>query len=89
MTGGDYSPPATQTQQTNYHNARFLAECAKAKSMNINVYTIMITTAATPTPQLTQCATTSAQALVSSSGSDLNTKFQSIAKQVAFLRISQ
>ena len=89
VTGGDYSPPATQTQQTNYHNARFLAECAKAKSMNINVYTIMITTNTTPTTQLSQCATTSAQALVSSSGSDLNTKFQSIAKQVAFLRISQ
>ena len=89
VTGGDYSPPATETQQTNYHNARFLAECAKAKSMNINVYTIMITTNATPTTPLSQCATTGAQALVSSSGSDLNTKFQSIAKQVALLRISQ
>lgn len=92
VTGGDYAPPAAatpNTQQTAYHNARFLAECAKAKSMNINVWTVMITTASTPTTPLTQCATTSAQALVSASGSDLNTKFQAIAKQVAFLRITK
>lgn len=92
VTGGDYAPPAAatpNTQQTAYHNARFLAECAKAKSMNIKVWTVMITTNTTPTTQLSQCATTTGQALVSSSGSDLNTKFQAIAKQVALLRISQ
>ncbi|WP_174292027.1 TadE/TadG family type IV pilus assembly protein [Sphingomonas bacterium] len=92
VTNGDYAPPAAaspNTQQTAYHNARFLAECSKAKSMNINVWTVMITTNGTPTTQLSQCATTTAQALVSSSGSDLNAKFQAIAKQVAMLRISQ
>lgn len=92
VTNGDYAPPAAanpNTQQTAYHNARFLAECSSAKSKNISVWTVMITTNATPTTQLSQCATTTAQALVSSSGSDLNTKFQAIAKQVATLRVSQ
>ena len=92
VTNGDYAPPAAaspNTQQTAYHNARFLAECDKAKSMNVKVWTVMITTNTTPTTQLSKCATTTSQALVSSSGSDLNTKFQAIAKQIAMLRISQ
>lgn len=92
VTNGDYAPPAAanpNTQQTAYHNARFLAECDKARSMNIKVWTVMITTNATPTTQLSKCATTTNQALVSSSGSDLNSKFQAIAKQVAMLRLSQ
>ncbi|MEH3157454.1 MAG: hypothetical protein PGN08_00190, partial [Sphingomonas taxi] len=49
VTNGDYA------NQTNYHNARFLAECTAAKQRNISVWTVSIDTAANS--QLTQCAT--------------------------------
>lgn len=81
VTGGDYS------NQENYHNARFLAECAKAKAMNISVWTVSIAPSATS--QMQQCATTSSQALFTTDGGDLSAKFSAIAKQVAMLRISQ
>ena len=83
VTNGDFA------NQKDYHNKRFLAECAKAKSLNIDVWTVMITTAATPTAELQNCATVTGQALVSSSGTGLNTAFQKIAAQVAQLRISK
>ncbi|WP_174297866.1 TadE/TadG family type IV pilus assembly protein [Sphingomonas bacterium] len=91
VTNGDYSPTSSNpnTNQTAYHNARFLAECAKARAMNVSVWTIMLTTNTTATAPLQQCATTSAQSLVTAKGDDLNTKFQNIAAQIAKLRISQ
>ena len=81
VTGGSYA------NQKAYHNARFLAECAKAKAMNISVWTVAIDTSSST--EMTQCATTSAQALYTTDGSDLSDKFNTIAKQVAMLRISK
>ena len=81
VTGGNYS------SQEDYHNARFLAECAKAKAMNISVWTVSIAPSATT--QMQQCATTSSQSLFTTDGGDLSDKFAAIAKQVAMLRISQ
>ncbi len=81
VTGGDYA------NQTAYHNARFLAECAKAKSMNISVWTVSIAPSATS--QMQQCATTTSQALYTTDGTGLSNYFTAIAKQVAMLRISK
>ena len=69
-----------------YHNARFLAECAAAKSRNITVFVIGF--GQTLTPQLTQCASPG-QAFYAGDNASLNAAFQNIAKQVALLRISQ
>lgn len=69
-----------------YHNARFLAECAAAKARNIKVFVIGF--GQTLTPQLTQCASPG-KAYYASDNASLNTAFQDIAKQVALLRISQ
>lgn len=80
-TGGTF------TSQEDYHNARFLAVCAKAKSMNISIWTVALGLAATP--ELQQCASNSSQSLSSTSGSDLNDKFVTIAQRVARLRVSQ
>lgn len=81
VTGGSYS------NQLAYHNARFLAECSKAKSKNINIWTVTIgSTISTP---LQNCASNTSQALNTTSGSDLSDKFQAIALRVARLRVSQ
>lgn len=81
VTGGAYS------SQTDYHNARFLAECSKAKSMNINIWTVTI--GSTISSPLQTCASSTSQALNTTSGSDLSAKFQAIAQRVARLRVSQ
>jgi len=69
-----------------YHNARFLAECAAAKARNIKVFVIGF--GQTLTTQLTQCASPG-KAYYASDNAALNDAFQDIAKQVALLRISQ
>ena len=81
VTGG-----AGTGQDTNYHNARFLAECAAAKARNIKVFVIGF--GQTLTTELTQCASPG-KAYYASDNAALNTAFQDIAKQVALLRISQ
>ncbi len=81
VTGGDL------TNQKAYHNARLLAECAKAADMQIDVWTVSI--APTATDEMTQCATTSDQALATTDGDDLSAAFVRIAKQVARLRLSK
>jgi Flp pilus assembly protein TadG len=81
VTGGDL------TNQKAYHNARLLAECAKAQDMQIDVWTISIAPSATA--EMTQCATTTDQALVTTSGDDISKAFVRIAKQVARLRLSK
>ena len=73
--------------RTTYHNARFLAECTKAKSMNIDVWTIAI--APDEDDNLTACATVATQAFHTTSGTGLSDAFKAIAKQVAMLRISK
>lgn len=70
-----------------YHNARFLAECAKAQSMNIDVWTVSIAPSANA--QLTQCAANSAQALFTTDGDGLSDAFKKIAERVAMLRLSK
>ncbi|MBB3692094.1 TadE/TadG family type IV pilus assembly protein [Sphingomonas sp. BK580] len=72
---------------TNYHNARFLYECGRARQLGIDVWTVAIDDA--PSDQLTQCARNSSQALYTTTGSGLSAIFQKIAKQVAMLRIDQ
>jgi len=71
---------------TNYHNARFLAECAAAKARNIKVFVIGF--GQKLTSQLTDCASPG-KAYYASDNAALNSAFQDIAKQVALLRISQ
>ncbi|MBB3346505.1 MULTISPECIES: TadE/TadG family type IV pilus assembly protein [unclassified Sphingomonas] len=72
---------------TNYHNARFLYECGRARQLGIDVWTVAIDTSSSD--QLTQCARNSSQALYTTTGSGLSAIFQKIAKQVAMLRIDQ
>lgn len=74
------------TTFANYHNARFLAECAAAKARNIKVFVIGF--GQTLTPQLTSCAS-SGQAYYASDNKSLDAAFQTIAKQVAMLRVSK
>jgi Flp pilus assembly protein TadG len=81
VSGGTFS------KLTDYHNARFLYECDKARTMGIDVWTITLGSAAND--QLTACARTSAQALATTTGSGLSSAFQMIAKQVAMLRVVQ
>ncbi len=84
VTGGNFS---SQSTYTDYHNTRFLAACAAAKARNISVWTVALSTAATT--ELQQCASNSSQSLSSTSGSDLEDKFRTIALRVARLRVSQ
>lgn len=81
VTGGTF------TNQTANHNARFLAACNAAKASNISIWTVALGLAATT--ELQQCASNAQQSLSSTSGSDLNTQFQTIAQRVARLRVSQ
>jgi hypothetical protein len=70
-----------------FHNARFLALCAKAVQMRVDVWTVALGTG--KTTELTQCASAADQALASTSGSDLSDQFKKIAKAVALLRVSK
>jgi len=81
VTGGDLS------RQKAYHNARFLAECAAAKRLNIDVWTVAI--GLDTTTELQTCATTTSQALDTTSGDGLSAHFEKIAKQIALLRVSK
>lgn len=80
VTGGNSS-----VQRAN-HNARFLAECAAAKARNISVFVVGF--GQTLTTQLTKCASPG-QAYYASDNAGLTTAFQTIANQVAMLRISK
>ena len=81
VTDGDF------TNQKDYHNKRFLAECAKAQSMGVDVWTVSI--APDVTNELKACANSPAQALATTDGTGLSDVFKQIAKQVARLRLSQ
>ena len=81
VTGGDFS------NITSYHNARFLAECAKARAMQIDVWTVAIDSASST--QLQQCAGSTDKALFTTTGAGLTTAFQTIAQKIAMLRISK
>lgn len=79
-TGGNF------TASNDYHNARFLAECQAAKNRNIKVYVVSVV--ATLDSNLTACASPNAAHFANDAAS-LTAAFQSIARQVATLRISQ
>lgn len=81
VSGGDFS------SLTDYHNARFLTECAKANALGIDVWTVAI--GMSTTSELTSCASNTAQALDTTSGKGLSDTFKRIAKQVAMLRMSK
>jgi Flp pilus assembly protein TadG len=87
VTGGWSGNSSALTNLADYHNARFLTECAKAKSENISVWVVAV--GQSLTDPMKQCASNTSQALYAGSGADLTTAFQTIAKQVAMLRISQ
>ncbi|MFT4026667.1 MAG: pilus assembly protein TadG-related protein [Novosphingobium sp.] len=80
VTGGATS------NDTSYHNARFLAECEAAKARNITIFVIGF--GQTLTTELTQCATPG-YAYYASDNAALETAFTNIALQVAKLRLSQ
>lgn len=81
VTGGNSSILATR------HNARFVAECEAAKNRNITVWVIAFGQALTP--EMRQCASSTAHAFFASSDAELNSAFQSIASRVAMLRLSK
>jgi Flp pilus assembly protein TadG len=78
---------AAQSNLTNYHNYRFLAACAAAKARNIDIWTVSIDSSAST--QMQTCATTSNQALYTTTGSGLSAAFTSIAQHLAMLRITK
>lgn len=69
-----------------YHDARFLAECQAAKNRNITVFVVSL--AASLDASLSACASPG-QAYFASDSAALTAAFQTIAKQVAMLRLSQ
>lgn len=70
-----------------YHNARFLYECDRARRLGIDVWTVAI--GLESTDELKECAANESQALWTTSGSGLSVLFETIAKQVAMLRVVQ
>ena len=74
---------------TDFHNQRFLAECAKAKSSPLNYDVWVVEVAQASSTQLTQCASRPSQVLVGQTPAQLKTAFQQIAAQVAMLRVSK
>ena len=80
VTGGSLS------SDTDYHNARFLTECAAAKARNITVFVVSFGQALNS--QLTQCASPG-KAYSATDNAGLTTAFRSIAGQVAMLRVSK
>lgn len=68
------------------HNARFLATCQEAKNRNITVFVVSVK--AVPDTNLNACAS-SGTAYFASDSASLTAAFQTIAKQVAMLRLSQ
>lgn len=81
VSGGDFD------NLTNYHNARFLAECEAAKARNITVWVVAF--GQTINDQLRACASTPDRAFFASDNATLTAQFQSIARRIAMLRLSQ
>ncbi|ONF95510.1 von Willebrand factor type A domain protein [Sphingomonas jeddahensis] len=71
---------------TDFHNARFVAECAAARSRGITVFVIGFGQALND--ELRTCASPG-QAFFAGDNAALTSAFQSIAKQVAMLRVSK
>lgn len=71
---------------TNYHNQRFLTVCSAAKERGITVFVVSF--GQVLTNELTACAS-QGQAYYARDNAALTAAFQTIAKQVALLRISK
>ena len=71
----------------NYHNKRFVAECAAAKARGIKVFVVAF--GQTLTTELTTCASTPNDAFYADDPAKLNAAFETIAKQIAMLRVSK
>lgn len=75
------------TALTARHNNRFLQLCDKARTKNITVWVVSFGT--TLNSQLKACATSEANAFEAKNTAALNDSFQSIARQISKLRLSQ
>jgi hypothetical protein len=76
----------SSTTLINYHNARFLAACTKAKNLGYTIWVIGFGTALTT--QMTTCST-AGRAYFAGDTTTLNNTFKYIAGQVADLRINK
>ena len=73
----------------NWHNARFLTECAKAQQKNIQVWVVAVGQSLT-TPLQTCVGTAHPErAIFVNSSTNLSAAFKTIATAVAMLRVSQ
>lgn len=79
-------PGSDNTDLVDYHNNRFLAACAKAKSLGYTVWVIGFGTSLTT--QMTTCAT-AGRAYQANDTTALNNTFKFIAGQVADLRLNK
>ena len=85
---------STDTTLEAVMNTRLTTVCTNAKNAGITIYTIGVDTADTTNPSatvslLTGCASSSGNAYFPNTASDLTSAFQSIANQLAALRLSQ
>jgi len=88
VSGGCTGSAATcDSALTDRHNNRFLQLCDKARTKNITVWVVSFGTALNN--QLKACATSEANAFESKNSDELNDSFQSIARQISKLRLSQ
>lgn len=76
----------TGTELTNRHNNRFVQLCAAARDRGITVWVVSFGVGSNA--QLNSCAT-SGEAYESANSTQLNANFQSIARQISKLRLSQ
>jgi Flp pilus assembly protein TadG len=83
VTGG-YT---TSADQDNRHNQRFALACQAAKSKGVSIWVVAF--ASSLSTQLTNCASKSSQASVSSNSAALIAKFAEIGKNIGSLRLTQ
>jgi Flp pilus assembly protein TadG len=81
---------------TNFHNARFLAECAKAKQVDpttgspkVDIWVVAVGAQPDSSSALYSCATNTSMVKWANTSDALKTAFNDIAKQVAMLRVYQ
>lgn len=86
----DPSSSANSDAYTNFHNQRFLAECAKAKASPLTIDVWVVAVAGSQVPDtLKTCASQPSQVLWAQTPAQLTSAFKQIAQQVAMLRVSQ
>jgi Flp pilus assembly protein TadG len=83
VTGG-YT---TSADQDNRHNQRFALACQAAKTSGVSIWVVAF--ASSLSTQLTNCASKSTQASVSTNSAALIAKFAEIGKNIGSLRLTQ